>query len=234
MLASHKSFDAYLTVGWNVVLASRLGAELEDAVCVKGYKGDPERKIGLVARFVSGGRRFEDLVKDIKREFGGVGDLYSGKGKDDGQNNEFVEREVKVLAIMNAFHAEEVERVIDVAREKGWVSTSSAGEDGERGVDVNGREIMYLTGAAREYGLETIKKYDMPAFCVGHRACEEWGIRFLAEETRKRWPVLDAIVVLEEEEPRPKKETKKLDSELDEGQTANVGADDAQISKDSA
>ena len=86
MLASHKSFDAYLTVGWNVVLASRLGAELEDAVCVKGYKGDPERKIGLVARFVSGGRRFEDLVKDIKREFGGVGDLYSGKGKDDGQN----------------------------------------------------------------------------------------------------------------------------------------------------
>ncbi|KAK5071513.1 hypothetical protein LTR64_004708 [Lithohypha guttulata] len=193
------SFDAHLTVGWNVALAKRLGVQVEDAVCIQGYKEDPERKIGLVAKFEQA-VSLDSIVQMIQREFAGVGEVFRNDASNDKEDDNAVrddvshEHPIKVLAVMNAFHAEEVDRVLEATRAANWTHG-----------EVTGKQILYLTGAAREHGLEATKQANMPVVCVGHRACEEWGIRYLAEETRKRWPDIEVIEVLEEEEPRPKR-----------------------------
>lgn len=207
VLACHKSFDEHLTVGWNVALGQRLGLDLTSAICIKGYKGDDDRKIGLVAKLenVTG---LGPLLEKIRGEFSGAGEVFGARAgreevvaRTDGDakapaptSAEDVESErpISVLAIMNAFHAEEVDRVLLAAHTTGWIDDVK-----------DGRHLLYLTGAAREYGIEAVAKVGMPAFCVGHVACEEWGIRYLAQQTRDRWPGLDVVEVFEEEEPRP-------------------------------
>lgn len=188
ILASHQSFDTHLTVGWNTVLAERLNCNVGEAICLQGYKGNPDRKIGLIAQLKKP-ISVASLASQIRQEFAGTGDLHGVSTA--------ATTEIHCLAIMNAFHADEVERVLAAVHEAGWSDK-----------EADGTQIMYLTGAAREYGLEAIAKHKMPAFCVGHRACEDWGIRFLAEETRRRWPEVQVIEVLEEEEqplPKPSK-----------------------------
>ncbi|KAI9712789.1 MAG: hypothetical protein M1820_001411 [Bogoriella megaspora] len=189
VLASHKAFDSALTVGYNVHLAERLGMDIIEergSLCVQGYKGDEERRIGIVG-LVKTGVGFRGLVERIGGEFGGWEEVRWG-----GEGGLEVEREgaeIRVLAIMNAFHREEVRWVIDMAVEAGWI-------DGAEG----GRRVLYLTGAARPYGLEAVREVGMTAVCVGHEACERWGIRFLAEKCRERWPGLDVKEIYEDPE----------------------------------
>lgn len=195
VLASHASLDTYLTVGWNTALASRLGLHTGSATCIQGYKGDPDRRIGLVARLRTGvdgslGR----LVESVRREFAGAGELYLPAG-----GGVRLESRITAVAIMNAFHPEEVERVLDAAEERGWIKDRQSASD-----------LLYLTGAARDYGLEGAAIANMPAICVGHRSCEEWGIRYLAEKLREQWPELTVEEVLEEEEDLGTKKRKPL------------------------
>lgn len=185
ILASHASFDEHLTVGWNAELAKRIGLDLNSAICIRGYKGNPERKIGLVAR-VSSSRSSQSLAESLKREFDGAGELHTTISDPVSPD---VESNIRIVAIMNAFHADEIHRVLDVARRESWIDE---GEDGS--------SILYLTGEARDYGLEAIKEVNMLAFCVGHRACEEWGVRYLASQIRSEWPQLEVVEVLEEEQ----------------------------------
>lgn len=205
VLSSHKSFDEHLTVGWNIALGQRLGLDLENAQCIKGYKGDSERKIGLIAR-LQRSTSLDTLVETLRAEYSGNGELFASKaisttGPDAVHQTELCSqpglhdvetgRPIEVVAIMNAFHAEEVQRVLVAAFAAGWISDIN-----------NGSTILYLTGAAREYGIEAVAKVGMPAFCVGHVACEEWGIRYLAQQTRDQWPGVDVVEVFEAEEPR--------------------------------
>lgn len=175
-------------MGWNVALARRLDIDVDGAICIKGYKGEPERKIGLVGRLRTP-TALSVIVDTVRREFNGQGELHEHvpvgpEGEDPSSSSSKIE----VIAIMNAFHAEEVDRVMDVASDAKWV-----GDVGD------GSQVLYLTGAAREPGLEAAARVNMPAVCVGHRACEEWGISYLAEVMRRRWPELDIVTVLEDE-----------------------------------
>lgn len=129
------------------------------------------------------------LSERVKAQFAGVGDLFPARSLVSSESET-----VKVVAIMNAFHPEEIDRALTAARDATWI------DDAE-----DGSQVLYLTGAARDYGLEAAANVNMPALCVGHRACEEWGIRFLAEQTRSMWPGLDVVEVLEEEEERAPK-----------------------------
>ncbi|KAF2090302.1 hypothetical protein K490DRAFT_36149 [Saccharata proteae CBS 121410] len=121
------------------------------------------------------------------REFGGAGQVVQGDGEG---------RSVAVVAIMNAFHADVVDRVLDAARGQGWV--------------VDGGEVLYLTGQTRLSGMAAAAEAGMPVLCVGHKACEEWGIRFLAGRLREKYPKLEVQEVYEEEEPRRKGEEKEM------------------------
>lgn len=185
VLSSHVGFDEVLTVGWNTVLAQRLGVDVDNSLCVQGYKGDPDRRIGIVGRLEI---PLDTLVRNIRQEFNGVGELYAARS--DG---------VSVLAIMNAFHGDEVERVLRMARERQWIDEAQGGEG-----------VIYLTGQPRESGMEAARKEGVSVLCVGHRAAEEWGVRFLASQTRDAFPALQVEEIYEDEEipERPKKALK--------------------------
>ena len=43
----------------------------------------------------------------------------------------------------------------------------------------------------------------MAVVCVGHRICEEWGIRHMARLLREEWPGLTVDEVLEDESEVP-------------------------------
>ena len=188
ILASHTAFDEVLTVGWNTLFAAGLGMDLPQSICIQGYKGDPERKIGIVGRV---SQQQVDLLRHIQQEFGPT---------------EHFERsacnEIQVVAIMNAFRSEEVDRVLNVAQQQLCLSP-------ERG----GAEILYLTGQPRESGLAAAKVHGMAVACVGHRAAEEWGIRCLAASLRSAFPKVEVKEIYEEEEMAPQKHEKEQGTE---------------------
>lgn len=191
VLSSHASFDEHLTVGWNLELAKRIGLDLTSAVCIQGYKNNSERKIGLVAPLeMMMPRSRKSFEAQLKREFDGAGEMFHPKKKftTDTHQLALAPPDIRTVAIMNAFHVEEIGRVLEAARSQHWI-----------GEDEDGSSILYLTGAARDYGLTGVEEVNMPAFCVGHRACEEWGIRFLASQLRDEWPQLEVVEVFEEE-----------------------------------
>ncbi|KAF2659296.1 hypothetical protein K491DRAFT_689425 [Lophiostoma macrostomum CBS 122681] len=165
VLASHTSFDENLTIGWNPALAERFGMDVRDSMCVQGYKGDAERKIGIVGvvSMILG-----PLLQTIESEFGAI--EYAQEG---------LSEEINLIAMMNAFSDKEVDRVIDMGQEKSWIPWE----------DVPlGRNVLYLTGQPRESGLTAAKKYGMTVACVGHRVAEQWGITFIAQQLRSAFP----------------------------------------------
>jgi hypothetical protein len=103
------------------------------------------------------------------------------------------------IACMNAFHPAEVERVAAAAVEAGLAASLE---------DCSG--VLYLTGAANDEGVEAALKKRMKVVCVGHRLCEVWGIAYLADRVRERWPGVEVQVVDEEAAKPPPKEKKEV------------------------
>lgn len=386
VLSSHTGFDEKLTVGWNVRLAERLGVDVGEGregaehaqgeasgcICLKGYKGDEERRIGLVGGFgfgkgesrkmagvqagesreergdedVDGGVRLhapddlgeakvtreqavsvplKEMLARIDKEFAGIGEVFEFSpstkpeslvnARDSSQADNHTpattvlntltlptstvttnppiqpeisrkppkrqkktplppppplppslplahadastlipDQPVTAIAIMNAFHPEEVERAVSAAYAGGWIkwqpvglpvkptdaermSLSAAQEEAsniqtivEETIDntrtippvlgspygsstINPKgSILMLTGASRAPGIahvETHYSNRVVVVCVGHAACEEWGIKFLAEQCRQKWLGVDVREVYEEEVVVPKPQKKK-------------------------
>lgn len=187
VLASHTSFDEQLTTGWNPPLAMRLGMTKENWFCVKGYKGDAERKIGIVGPMST---PRDTILERIRNEFGQTDLIHEGQSD-----------EIRVVAIMNAFNEEEVLRVLQMAQEHALLPDASS--------EAQGRHVLYLTGQPRESGMLAAVALGLTVACVGHRSAEEWGIRFMAAAMRDAYPNVVVEEVYEEEEPvirKPKKE----------------------------
>ncbi|KAK7744314.1 hypothetical protein SLS62_010272 [Diatrype stigma] len=186
VLSCHKGFDEVLTVGNNVALASRLGMDVTRGAVIQGYKGDAERTIGIVGPI--GATSGAALRNQIEAEFGSLAEGTSCFGFDEDVACP-VRADINTIAIMNAFQPAEVERVATKALELDLVTPSAAGR---------GR-ILYLTGAVRELGLTAALDKGMAVVCVGHRTCEEWGIRHLARTLREAWPSIEVDTILEDE-----------------------------------
>ncbi|QIW99326.1 hypothetical protein AMS68_004844 [Peltaster fructicola] len=190
VLSSHKSLDEVLTTGWNVQLAQRLGLSVDRSVCIQGYKGDPERRIGLVGPVES---TEQIILQAIHREFGAWEGCFgfTTDVSDKGDIKTTLGAPIKAVALMNAFHPEEIERVIDSAVSARFITSAA-----------DCAQILYLTGAVRQPGLEAVLAKGIRTVCVGHKVCEDWGIRFLAAQTRTHFPELEVVEVDEPEEPR--------------------------------
>lgn len=187
VIASHKGFDEVLTVGNNVALASRLGMDIARSAVIQGYKGDAERTIGIVGPI--GAISSAALRQQIEAEFGQSAEDTNSFGFDEDVACP-AKADINTIAIMNAFQPTEVERVETKALELGLISSSASTGCGR---------ILYLTGAVRELGLAAALNKGMAVVCVGHRTCEEWGIRHLARTLREAWPFVEVDTILEDE-----------------------------------
>ncbi|KAK8004621.1 Nucleoporin [Apiospora arundinis] len=194
IVSSHKAFDEVLTVGNNEALAAKLGMDVAATAVIQGYKGDPERTIAIVGPLNTPVVR-RTLRSQLETEFGSFEGAYGfDEDEDKEEANEPAaneEQNIRCVAIMNAFHPEEVYTVSEMATAMGLAPNIN-----------DCRGVLYLTGAVREPGLEAALKKGMAVVCVGHRTCEEWGIRHLASVFRERWPGLQVQEILEAEEPR--------------------------------
>jgi putative NIF3 family GTP cyclohydrolase 1 type 2 len=205
-----------------MALLERLGANVQDPKVLVGYKGDEGRRIGVVAGFGEEGKdelRMDDVKGRIIAQFGDL----RGEGAwfgfdepvsvredindDDASLGKEAKNPSKIssIACMNAFHPAEVDRVAAIAVEAGLVPSLE---------DCSG--LLYLTGAVREEGLEAALQKGMKVVCVGHRLCEVWGIAYLAEKVKERWPEVEVQVVDEEEVKPPMKEEKEVKPPLKE------------------
>ena len=200
--ASHKAFDESLTVGCNIPLLERFGVNVRDAKLLVGYKGDEGRRIGAVGGFEKrAGGNIEEVRRRVLREFGHVEGWFGFSDEDSGTENVEEKKTVELTAIacINAFHPAEVDRVAAAAVDAGFATSLK---------DCSG--VMYLTGAVREEGLQAALQKGMKVACVGHLACEIWGIAYLAERVRETWPDVRVEVVDEEEvKPIPRVKAKK-------------------------
>ncbi|ORY08746.1 hypothetical protein BCR34DRAFT_589822 [Clohesyomyces aquaticus] len=94
VLSSHTSFDEHSMVGWNTVLAERIGMDIPNCIRVQGYKGDSERKIGILGQV---SMLSPLLLRRIKQEFGAVQQVFEDEAD-----------EIHAIAIMNVFNADQV------------------------------------------------------------------------------------------------------------------------------
>jgi hypothetical protein len=173
---------------------------IRGAKLLVGYKGDEGRRIGAVGGFE---RKEQGDVGEVRRqilkEFGHVEGWFGldseVRENDDCDNAEGgYAGELTAIACMNAFHPAEVDRVAVAAVEAGFATSLE---------DCSG--ILYLTGAVREEGLQAALQKGMKVACVGHQACEVWGIAYLAERVRGTWSDMRVEVVNEEEiKPMPR------------------------------
>lgn len=52
---------------------------------------------------------------------------------------------------------------------------------------------LYVTGQMRQPAVEALKETEISAIAIGHRRCEQWGLRSLAGLLRDRWSELSVI-----------------------------------------
>ncbi|GHJ86642.1 hypothetical protein NliqN6_3044 [Naganishia liquefaciens] len=200
VLASHERLDESLTTGHNVPLLQRLGVpggagvSAGGMVPIVGYKGDPDRKIGLVARLGEGAddddddddddapHTLEEWTTKIHAEFDGMESIVPSTP---------AERATypapRYIACMNAFEPPVIDRALAAAQ-------SLSPEP------INPQEIIYLTGQPRALGTTHAAERRIPCLFTGHRRAEVWAINYLAGLLREEFEGVEVVVVDEEKE----------------------------------
>eukprot|EP01117_Protostelium_nocturnum_P000930 TRINITY_DN11261_c0_g1_i1.p1 TRINITY_DN11261_c0_g1~~TRINITY_DN11261_c0_g1_i1.p1 ORF type:complete len:386 (-),score=133.12 TRINITY_DN11261_c0_g1_i1:310-1335(-) len=124
VLSSHYRFDELLTTGWNPRLALKLGLN-QQVFCIKGFKEDPERKIGLIGSY-SEPKGKREFLSMIAKQFGG-GEIHWGEDHE----------KIKNVAILNAFSQELIEDIVNGFSEK--IDVIITGEMRQNGLEESKR-----------------------------------------------------------------------------------------------
>ena len=80
---------------------------------------------------------------------------------------------------------------------------------------------MCLTGGVRDLGMEEAKRLGMSVVAVGHKKCEDWGMRYIAGLAQARFPHLE-IVHIDEPEEVPEKKAKETKATTEEPPSLQV------------
>ncbi|KAF8249001.1 hypothetical protein K440DRAFT_641698 [Wilcoxina mikolae CBS 423.85] len=145
VLASHEGFDDALTTGYNPMLATALGVTWPYE-CIHGYKGDSERRIGLVGWMLGVG--VEEFVGRVEREFRGVDEVVMVE-----------EGLVGTVACLGAFSKEVVDRVVEMG-EGVVVVTGQRREEGIKRARERGVSAVVCVGHKRseQWGVRWLKE----------------------------------------------------------------------------
>ena len=229
VLTSHQRLDELLTTGYNLALMDKLGLEVGPGRGeLIGYKIDPERKMGVVARVpptsITGeSKSLPEWSKIIEDEFHGL----EGTNFDDLEDPTSIVP--KYIACMNAFEPTIIDRLLSVLSPNPpgitdppslWNDTPLE-PDGPR--EINPKEILYITGEPRPLGSDQAKSSGMPTIFIGHNRSEVWAIHWLAGKARERLGSGIEVIVVDEEDvvlPRPPKlESRGKQGEAGQGKT---------------
>lgn len=208
VLASHQRLDELLTTGHNVPLLQRLGVvgRMEPIV---GYKGDPDRKIGLVARLPASDDEtpLDQWIQRIHTEFQGLESVVPATSDD-----RSTYPHPRYIACMNAFEPEVINRALDAVRA---LTTPTDGP-------VNPSQVIYLTGQPRPLGTQHADQVRMPCVFTGHRRAEAWAIGYLAGMVEEAFRGLE-VVVVDEEAEEEEIQRRKRDARARKGVEPRVG-----------
>jgi hypothetical protein len=194
VLSSHVRFDELLTTGWNVALCRALGVpalpivEEHDVTPVRGclrltgWKGKPDRHMGLFAPLQTA-TPLSALFSRVLAEYACAAPPFDPVLHWQGDP----ERPIRYIASLNAFDAAILNRLQTAAK--------------RHYPDCRAEEILVLTGQTREEGAYIAGMYGLTAVCVGHRACEDWGVAWLAAQVQATLGI-ETLVVSEAEPPR--------------------------------
>lgn len=94
------------------------------------------------------------------------------------------ESPIQALCSLNAFNPDVLVKVAEASRQLG----------------VKNEEVVCLTGAVRDLGVQEAQRRGFNMVAVGHKRCEDWGMMYLLEEVQKAFPALDVVWIDEEEE----------------------------------
>lgn len=180
VLTSHQRLDELLTTGYNMPLLQRLGVQ-ETMAPIVGYKGDPERKIGLVARLAGKGVSLGDWIDRIHEEFHGLESVTRPTSEE--QDTYPAPR---YIACMNAFEPAVIDRALAAAQ--------SLSPDQR----IDPQQIIYLTGQPRPLGTTYAAERRIPCLFTGHRRAEVWAVNYLAGMLSEGFDGVEVLVVDEE------------------------------------
>jgi hypothetical protein len=216
VLTSHQRLDEILTTGYNLPLMEALGVDIEAGKGeIVGYKGDPERKMGIAGTIPQelSRRSFREWKDKVSEQFEGLeGDNYQDL-VDTPFFPEGMERIPKYIACMNAYEPTIINRLLSVLS-----STENRSEvehdtplavSPHENVPPTPSEILYITGEPRPLGSESAKTLGLPTLFVGHNRSEVWAIKYLAQKLREAFGDRLEVIVVDEEEiviPRVKKQ----------------------------
>ncbi|GAB3945786.1 hypothetical protein GCM10028805_15450 [Spirosoma harenae] len=167
ILSHHLPFDEGLTVGYNPKLAKQLGAiQAPEPI---GYKqdinrdGKPSSQRPLGMIFDVSPQEFDQCLVTVRNLFNGYDRAEAGHSSGGWQPTS--SRIAVVGAMTNAL----------------------VREAAERGAH------LYLTGAYRKPGQQAVDETGIAVISVGHRRCEEYGLRILANLLEKQFPIECAV-----------------------------------------
>jgi putative NIF3 family GTP cyclohydrolase 1 type 2 len=188
VLSSHVRYDELLTTGWNEALADEHHVSSSSSgndhassttspkrICIQGYKDDPERRIGLIGTIkASHTSSIADYAACLSEAFQGHEFLHldspSSSDKAAGST------QIKAVASLNAFTPEIIDRIQD--------SLATLDSDGGNN-KIQPSEVLCLTGAARELGINAAKELGFSVIAVGHKRCEFEGLEVVVLENEE-------------------------------------------------
>jgi putative NIF3 family GTP cyclohydrolase 1 type 2 len=163
VLSHHLPFDEALTMGYNRLMAERMGVTNSPEPI--GYKQDvdttgvllAQRPIGMLVDVAE--REFDEWLHTIKTEFGGYDRAEAGHSLAGWQPHS------SRIAVVGA------------------MTDALVREAAERGAH------LYLTGAYRKPAQLAVDQTGIAVIAIGHRRTEEWGLQLLADLLEDRWSI---------------------------------------------
>lgn len=200
VFGNHNSLDEFPTFGYNTALAARLGLDTETCLPLKKIKDvattegvkkkfthDSRFPVGLYGRLKTDTHP-DDLRETIRREFGFINQQYGFPPSPEGGNDH--EHPIRVIVFLpeKMFRRpNQVDRLLEPVVTAGWISGLH-----------EAKYVCFLTDekSRNDLGYQAPRERGVRVVRIDYPRSVAWGLRYMAEQTRLRFPTLDVVEVV--------------------------------------